>query len=187
MSLVAPSRALLRVALPLVLIAATTTRAHAEGNEDPRAVAGAGVALPVVNRTLYGAGAFVQGGADFPLGSGETHRLRLLGGWIGLDTVGAHTDLGRVEAAWRVYPGWGKGLLFELGGGALFEVERLQLNLPGRALDASKTRAGVPLSAAVGFGLWRRIELELGYQELLFLRGDPWTYGLAHLSIGGRL
>lgn len=182
-----PSLALLRVALPLLLLVGTSTGAHAEGSEEPRAVAGAGVALPVVNRTLYGAGAFVQGGADFPLGNGETHRLRLLGRWIGLDTVGAHADLGHVAVAWRVYPAFGKGLLVELGTGALFEVERLRLNLPGRALDASRTRVGVPLSLAVGFGLWRRIELELGYQELFFLRGAPWTSGLAHLSLGGLL
>ncbi len=180
-------RSLLRAVLPLFVIVGANSTAHAEEGETARAVAGAGLALPVLNRTLYGAGIMVHGGADFPLGSGETHRLRLLGRWVGLETPGARADLGYGEAAWRVYPAWGKGLLVELGAGALLEVERLRLDLPGRPIEASNTRVGVPLSAAIGFGLWRRIELEVGYQELFFLRGGPWTSGLAHLTLGGRL
>ena len=177
----------LRAAPVLALVLGTSAVARAEGDSTPRIAAGGGLAVPVVNRTRYGVGELVQAGADFPLGSGEGQRLRLLGRWIGLATTGARADLGLVEAAWRIYPSWGKGLLFEVGAGALFEVERLQLNLPTRSVDTSNTRVGVPASAAVGFGFWRRVELEIGYQQLFFLREPPWTAGLAHASIGGRL
>ena len=178
---------LLRAGSALSLLLGTSAIARAEGNDATRVAAGAGIAVPVLNRTLYGPGELVQGGADFPLGNGEAQRLRVLARWIGLVTTGARADLGLVEAAWRLYPSWGKGLLFEIGAGALFEVERLQLNLPGRAVDASNARVGMPASAAIGFGLWRRVELEVGYQQLFFIRGEPWTAGIGHASIGGRL
>lgn len=178
---------LFRATAACSLVLVTRGLAHAEGEGAPRAAVGVGVALPVLNRTLYGAGVLVQGGADFPLGSGEAQRLRLLARWTGVATAGARADLGSLEAAWRLYPSWGKGLLFEVGTGVMIEVERLQLNLPTRSLDESSTRGGIPASVAVGFGLWRRIELELGYQQLFFLRSDPWTAGMGHASIGGRL
>lgn len=168
----------------LVLGPARVARAEAEG---ARAAVGAGVAIPVVNHALYGSGVMAQGGADLALGTGEAQRLRILGRWIGLATTGARADIGSLEATWRVYPAWGGGLLFELGTGALFEVERVQLDLPGRSLDESNTRAGVPASAAVGIGLGRRVELEVGYQQILFFREQPRTAGIAHFAIGGRL
>jgi hypothetical protein len=161
--------------------------AHAEGEVALRVAAGVGVAVPVLNHALYEPGVLVQGGADFPLGSGEAQRLRVLGRWIGLATIGARADLGSVEAGWRVYPSWGRGLFLEIGSGVLFEVERVRLKLPDRSLDESNTRVGMPVSVAAGFGLWRRVELELGYQQLIFFREQPGTVGIAHASIGGRL
>ncbi|MBK7578870.1 MAG: hypothetical protein IPI67_01575 [Myxococcales bacterium] len=163
-----------------------TRAAYAEG-EPARAALGAGVAIPVLNHALYGPGVLAQGGADLPLGDGQSQRLRFLGRWIGLATTGARADIGSLEAAFRLYPKWGRGLLFEVGTGALFEVERLQLNLPGRSLDESNTRFGMPATAAAGFGLGRRIELEAGYAQLLFFREQPRTVGIVHVSIGGRL
>ena len=92
-------RSLLRAVLPLFVIVGANSTAHAEEGETARAVAGAGLALPVLNRTLYGAGIMVHGGADFPLGSGETHRLRLLGRWAA-KLAGAHLQRAdRVGAA----------------------------------------------------------------------------------------
>jgi hypothetical protein len=172
------------VVAALALGPARIARAEAEG---ARAAVGAGVAIPVVNHALYGPAVIAQGGADLPLGTGDAHRLRLLGRWIGLATTGARADIGSLEGAWRFYPRWGGGLLFEIGTGVLFEIERLELNLPGRSLDESNTRVGMPASVAVGFGLWRRIELEVGYQQLLFFGDQPRTAGIAHASIGGRL
>lgn len=163
-----------------------STGALAEG-EGTRAAVGAGLAVPAWNRSLYDAGLFAQGGVDAPLGSGETQRLRLLGRWLGLAATGMRSDTVSLEASWRVYPPWGRGLLFEIGSGAMFEVERLRLSLPSRDIDASNTRAGMPVSLAVGFGLWRRAEIEAGFQQFLFFREQPRAVGIAHLSLGGRL
>lgn len=181
-------RSLLRFVRAVVVSLAlgTVGVAYAEGEDAPRAVAGVGVAVPVLTHTLYGPGVLVQAGAELPLGDGDAQRLRILGRWIGLATTGARADLGMVEAAWRIYPR-GKRLRFELGTGVLFEIERLEMNLPGRSLDESNTRAGMPASVAFGFGLGRRIELEVGYQQLLFFGDQPRTAGIAHASIGGRL
>ena len=69
----------------------------------------------------------------------------------------------------------------------LVEVERLRLNLPARSLDESNTRVGMPASIAIGITRWRRVELEIGYRQLLFFHDEPRTAGLAQVSIGGRL
>jgi hypothetical protein len=161
--------------------------ARAADERTTRVAVGIGVAVPALNYALYDAGVIAQGGADFPLGDGRTHRLRLLGRWVGLATDGARADLGSVESAWRIYPSWGRGLLLELGAGTLLEVERFQLNLSGRSLDESRGRAGVPASVAVGFGLRQQLEVEVGYRQLFFLREEPRTVGIAHALIGGRL
>lgn len=161
--------------------------APARADDSPRALAGAGIAVPVFAHTLYGAGVRVQAGAELPLGTEQPQWIRVVGRWVGLATTGARADLGMVEAAWRVAPAWATRLRFELGLGVLVEVERLRLSLPARTLDESTTRVGMPASAAVAVELWRRVELELGYQQLVFVGDQPRTAGIVHAALGARL
>lgn len=171
----------------LIVAAAAGSSARADGDDPIRVTAGVGLVVPVVNHTLYDAGVRARGGAELPVGAAGRHRLRVGAGWIGLATAGARVDVGLIEAAWRVVPSWGRGVRFELGSGLVFEVERFRLELPGQAVAMSSARGGVPASASVGVGLGRWVELELGYQQLLYVNAPSRSAGLAHLTLGGRL
>lgn len=171
----------------LLLAALGSSPAHADADGPTRVIGGIGVAVPLVSHTLYDVGVLVQGGADLPLGTSGTHRLRVVGGWIGLATTGARVDLGLVQAAWRIAPSWGRGVHLDVGSGLVFEVERFRLDLPGPSVMVASTRVGMPASIAVGIGLGRWVELEVGYQQLVFFNALHRTAGIAHATIGGRL
>ena len=163
-----------------------TSPALAEGT-DLHAVATAGIARPMMNHALYGLGPTATVGADLALGRGDVHRAIAFVRWTGLPATGARADIGSIEAAWRWQPSWAQGAFAQLGSGMLFEVERLSLILPGHTLDESNTRFGAPLSVALGFRAGAHVELEVGYQQLVFFRQEPRTVGIPHASIGGRL
>lgn len=154
---------------------------------DTHAIASVGIARPMMNHALYGFGPTAAAGADFALGNGDAHRMLTFGRWIGLPATGARADIGSLEAAWRWQPQRANGGFVQVGAGLLFEVERLMLTLPGRSVDESHTRVGAPLSIAVGFRAWSHVEVDVGYQQIVFFREQPRTVGVPHLSIGGRL
>ena len=170
-----------------ILVLVTLGSAHADDDDAPHVIAGVGLAVPVVNRTRYDPGPRVRAGADLRIGAGGTQRLRFVAGWIGLATSGARVDLGQLEAIWHVSPSWGRGVYFDVGSGLALEVERLKLDLPEQSVAASTTRVGLPASGAIGLGFGRWVELELGYQQLLFFNEQPRTAGIAHITLGGRL
>lgn len=167
-----------------VLAALGSAPADAEGDDASRVTAGVGVAVPVVNHRRYDLGVLAHGGADLRLGC---HRLIVEGGWIGLATTGARVDVGLVEASWRVSPSWARGIRFDVGSGLVLEVERMQLELPGQGLSVSTTRGGMPASVAIGVNLGRWVELEVGYQQLVYFNAPSHSAGVAHATIGGRL
>ena len=171
----------------LVLATMASARAHADDDDALHVIAGVGLAVPVVNRTRYDPGPRVRAGADLRLGTGGTQRLRFVAGWIGLATSAARGAIGQLEATWRVSPSWGRGVYFDVGSGLALEVERLQLDLPEQSVAASTTRVGLSASGAIGIGLGRWVELELGYQQLLFFNEQPRTAGIAHITLGGKL
>lgn len=170
-----------------IVVLATLGSARADAGDALHAIVDVGIAVPVVNRTRYDPGPRVRAGADLRLCADGTQRLRFAAGWTGLGADGARVDLGQLEVTWRVSPSWGRGVHFDVGSGLALEIERLELDLPGQPVAASNTRGGLPASVAVGVRVWRWIELELGYQQLLFLDAQPRTAGIAHLTLGGTL
>lgn len=178
------SRAL-RVALgALVLAMLGGSHVGADDDNAVRVIAGVGVAVPIVNHRLYDVGVLAHGGADLPLGN---HRLIVEGGWVDLATAGARVDVGLVEASWRVSPSWARGVRFDVGSGFVLEVERFQLEVPGQGVSMSTMRGGMPASVAIGIGLGRWVELELGFRQLLYFNAPSHSPGIAHGTIAGRL
>lgn len=166
--------------LGLVTLASSPVTA----DESPRAIAGVGVAVPVVNHRAYDLGMLVHGGAELSLGR---QRWILDGSWIGLAITGARVDAGALIASWRASPAWARGLRFDVGSGLVVEVERVHLELPEQGLAMSTTRAGMPVSVAIGSRLGRWVEIELGFQQFVYFNAATHSAGIAHVSLGARL
>lgn len=159
-------------------------RAHAESVR-ARPLFDAGVAIPVRTYTLYGAGLRLRGGVELSFCETSRHRLLVDGQWIGLAINGARVDVGVVGAWWRMY--LGPRFHVDVGTGLVAALQRQELVLPERTVDDQTTSAGTQLAASVGLSLGHSLEVELGYQQLVYVQASPRTAGFGHASIGLKL
>ncbi|MBP9085747.1 MAG: hypothetical protein KBG15_06495 [Kofleriaceae bacterium] len=142
----------------------------------------AGIAMPVRTYTLYGAGLRLRGGMEVAFCEPSRHRLIVDGQWIGLAINGARVDVGVVGAWWRMY--LGPRFHVDVGTGLVAALQRQELVLPERSVDDQALRAGTQLAASLGLSLGHGLEVELGYQQILYFQVSPRTAGFGHASIG---
>lgn len=159
-------------------------RAHAEPVR-ARPLFEVGVAIPVRTYTLYGVGLRLRGGMEVAFCDTSRHRLLVDGQWIGLAINGARVDVGVVGAWWRMY--LGPQFHVDVGTGLVAALQRQELVLPERTVDDQTLRAGTQLAASLGLSLGHGLEVELGYQQILYVQASPRTAGFGHASIGLKL